>query len=89
MKVHKAYEEAMNRKAHRYALLKAAKEEGKVDWVFTEHDWTALKAGDTGEELYVTVRMEITKDKYLKYKNTYERMQRARQAKGSRDPKGE
>lgn len=83
--MHKTYTDAMNRKAHRYALLKAAKEEGKVDWGFTERDWTALKAGDTGEEMMVTVRIAVPKDKYLKYKNTYERMQKARQAKESKN----
>lgn len=79
--MHKTYEMEMNRKAHRYALLKAAQEEGEIDWGFTERDWTALKAGDTGEQMYVTVRMEISKDRYMRYKEQYERMQKAREAK--------
>lgn len=81
MKMHKTYEEEMNRKAHRYALLKAAQEEGEIDWGFTQRDWTALKASDTGEEMLVTVRIAVPKDRYLKYKNAYTRMQKARQAK--------
>lgn len=78
--MHKKYEEEMNRKAHRYALLKAAKE-GEVDWDFTERDWTVLKAADTGDALYVSVRLEVTRDAYLKYKNQYEKAQKMREAK--------
>ncbi len=78
--MHKTYENEMNRKAHRYALLKAAKE-GEINWGFTERDWTALKAADTGEEMLVTVRVEIDREKYFKYKEKYERAAKAREAK--------
>jgi hypothetical protein len=79
--MHKAYEDAMNRKAHRYALLKAAKEEPNIDWTFTENDWAALKAADTGNAIYVTVRVEIDRDNYFKYREQYERAAKAREAK--------
>lgn len=79
--MHKTYTNEMNRKAHRYALLKAAREDGKIDWQFTENDWTALKAADTGSELLVSVRMEVDRDKYIKYREQYERAQKMRQAK--------
>lgn len=81
--MHKTYEEAMNRKAHRYALLKAAKDEGVIDWGFTERDWTALKAADTGKEMLVTVRVSISKEKYEWLREQYERMEKARAAKRS------
>lgn len=79
--MHKTYEEAMNRKAHRYALLKAAQAEPNINWGYTENDWTALKAGDTGEVMLVTVRVEVSKDRYLKYKKQYEKAQKMREAK--------
>ena len=68
--MHKAYTDAMSRKAHRYALLRAAKE-GSVDWRFTEQDWTVLKAADTGESMFVSVRVEVDREKYNKLKNQY------------------
>jgi len=85
--MHKTYLEAMNppRKAHRYALEKAGKEEGAIDWVYTHNDWTSLKAGDTGDEMLVTVRIKISKDTYLRHKKVYERMQKARLAKENKD----
>jgi len=86
--MHKTYTEAMNRKAHRYALLKAAKEEGVINWGFTERDWTALKAADTGEEMLVAVRVSITKEKYEWLRKQYEKMEKARAAKRNAD-KGE
>ncbi len=36
--MHKTYEEEMNRKAHRYALLKAAQAEPNINWDFTKND---------------------------------------------------
>lgn len=83
-KVHKTCEEAMNRKAHRYALLKAAQAEPNINWVYTKNDWTALKAGDTGEVMLVSVRVEVNKDTYLKYKKQYEKTQKMRAAKGGK-----
>jgi len=68
--MHKAYTDAMSRKAHRYALLRAAKD-GSVDWRFTEQDWTVLKAADTGESMFVSVRVEVDREKYNKLKNQY------------------
>jgi hypothetical protein len=79
--MHKKYEEEMNRKAHRYALLKAAQEKPVIDWDFTKNDWNVLKAADTGDALYVSVRLEVTRDAYLKYKNQYEKAQKMREAK--------
>ena len=79
--MHKSYKEAMSRKSHRYALLKAAKETPNIDWTFTEYDWTTLKAADTGDAMYVTVRVEIDRDHYFKYREQYERAQRMREAK--------
>jgi roadblock/LC7 domain-containing protein len=82
--MHKTYEEAMNRKAHRYALLKAAQKEPNINWTYTENDWTALKAGDTGEVMLVSVKVEVNKDTYLKYKKQYEKAQKMRDAKGGK-----
>jgi len=79
--MHKTYEEEMNRKAHRYALLKAAQEESKIDWDFTKNDWNVLKSADTGEALYVTVRVEVNKDRYFQFKKQYEKAQEMREAK--------
>ena len=69
-KVHKTCELAMNRKAHRYAAIRAAKE-GSIDWKFTEQDWTVLKANDTGEVMLVSVKVEIDREKYFKLKQQY------------------
>lgn len=79
--MHKTYTNEMNRKAHRYALLKAAKEDAKIDWGFTERDWTALKVSDTGNEMLVSVKIEIDRDKYFKYREQYEKAQKMRDAK--------
>lgn len=79
--MHKTYENEMNRKAHRYALLKAAKEDGEINWSFTERDWTALKVSDTGNEMLVSVKIEIDRDKYFKYREQYEKAQKMRDAK--------
>jgi hypothetical protein len=83
---HRAYTEAMSRKAHRYALLKTAQSVGEIDWRCTEADWTVLKAGDTGETLLVSVRMAIPKSEYERQRRKYERMMKARAAK---EKKGE
>lgn len=79
--MHKTYENEMNRKAHRYALLKAAKEDGEINWSFTERDWTALKVSDTGNEMLVSVKIEIDRTKYFKYREQYEKAQKMREAK--------
>lgn len=83
--MHKAYEDAMNRKAHRHALLKAAKESGVVNWQYTKNNWTVLKAGDTGDTMFVSVCIEVQKDIYLKHKEQYERAQAARTAKAAKE----
>ena len=83
---HRAYTEAMSRKAHRYALLKTAQSVGEIDWRCTEADWTVLKAGDTGETMLVSVRMAIPKSEYERQRRKYERMMKARAAK---EKKGE
>jgi hypothetical protein len=79
--MHKKYAEEMNRKAHRYALLKAAQEKPIIDWDFTKNDWNVLKAADTGEALYVTVRVEVNKDRYFELRKQYEKAQKMREAK--------
>ena len=81
---HRAYTEAMSRKAHRYALLKTAQSVGEIDWRCTEADWTVLKAGDTGETLLVSVRMAIPKSEYERQRRKYERMMKARAAKAKK-----
>jgi len=81
---HKAYTDAMGRKAHRYALLKTAQSVGEIDWGFTENDWTVLKAGDTGETMLVSVRMAIPKTEYERIKRQYIRAQMMRAAKGKK-----
>lgn len=74
--MHKTYTDAMNRKAHRYALLKVAKESSEsINWKATEQDWNMLKAADTGDTILVSVRIEISKDRYEKIKKQYERKQ--------------
>lgn len=79
--MHKTYTNEMNRKAHRYALLKAAKEDGEINWGFTERDWTALKVSDTGSEMLVSVKVGIDREKYFKYREQYEKAQKMRDAK--------
>lgn len=69
-KPHKTYTDAMNRKAHRYAAIRAAKD-GSINWKFTEQDWTVLKASDTGEVMLVSVKVEIDREKYFKLKKQY------------------
>lgn len=81
---HRAYTEAMSRKAHRYALLKTAQSVGEIDWRYTEADWTVLRAGDTGETLLVSVRMAIPKSEYERQRRKYERMMKARAAKAKK-----
>lgn len=81
--MHKTYTDAMNRKAHRYALLKGAQEnQGSINWQYTKNNWTALKAGDTGDTMLVTVCIEVPKSRYLELKQQYERTQKMRAAKG-------
>ena len=82
---HKTYTKEMNRKAHRYALLKTAQSVGEIDWGFTENDWTVLKAGDTGETMLVSVRMAIPKTEYERIKRQYIRAQMMRAAKGKKE----
>jgi hypothetical protein len=84
---HRAYTDAMSRKAHRYALLKTAQSVGEIDWGFTENDWTVLKAGDTGETMLVSVRMAIPKSEYERQRRQYERMMKARAAKAKKGGK--
>jgi hypothetical protein len=79
--MHKAYEEEMNRKAHRYALLKAAKENPAIHWERTAADWTVLKASDTGTSMLVSVKVEVDRDRYFELREMYERAQKAREAK--------
>lgn len=84
---HRAYTEAMSRKAHRYALLKAAQSVGEINWRCTEADWTVLKAGDTGETLLVSVRMAVPKSEYERQRRQYERLMKARAAKAKKGEK--
>lgn len=81
---HKAYTDAMSRKAHRHACLVVAQTVGEIDWGFTKNDWTVLKAGDTGETMLVSVRMAIPKTEYERVKRQYLRAQMMRAAKGKK-----
>lgn len=78
---HRAYTDAMNRKAHRHACLLAAQSFGEINWKYTKNDWTVLKAGDTGETMLVSVRMEVPKIEYERIKKQYIRAQMKRNKK--------
>ena len=81
---HRAYTLAMNRRAHRYALLTTAQSVGEIDWKYTKADWTSLRAGDDGETMFVSVRMAIPKTEYERKVREYRKMEKMRQARGKK-----
>ena len=85
---HHAYTQAMSRKAHRYACLKAAQAVGEIDWKYTAADWTVLKASNNIEgTMLVTVRMAIPVTEYERRVREYNRMAKARAAKANKEEK--